>query len=64
MGIINVTGVTDEAKNLANLMQDVLNRVITVYDSYNMPLPSRRYWNIATPVVDCEQLVVRLFKCM
>jgi hypothetical protein len=62
MGIVNVTGVTDEAKNLANLMQDVLDRVINVYDSYNMPLPSRRYWNIATPVVDCEQLVVSLIQ--
>lgn len=58
----NVISVTDEAKNLSTLMQDVLDRVINVYNSYNMPLPSRRYWNIATPAVDCEQLVVSMIQ--
>jgi hypothetical protein len=62
MAITNVAAVSDDAKNLANMMQEVLNRVISVYDSYNMPLPARRYWNIATPVVDCEQLVVSLIQ--
>jgi hypothetical protein len=62
MALPNVTGVSNDAKNLANLMQDVLNRVINVYQSYDMPLPARRYWNIATPVVDCEQLVVSMIQ--
>lgn len=62
MAIANVSAVTDEAKNLANMMQEVLDRVIAVFDSYNMPLPARRYWNIATPAVDCEQLVVSLIQ--
>ncbi len=62
MALPNITGVSNDAKNLANLMQDVLNRVINVYQSYDMPLPARRYWNIATPVVDCEQLVVSLIQ--
>lgn len=62
MALPNVTGVSNDAKNLANLMQDVLNRVINVYNSYDMPLPARRYWNIATPVVDCEQLVVSMIQ--
>jgi hypothetical protein len=62
MALPNVTGVSNDAKNLANLMQDVLNRVITVYESYDMPLPARRYWNIATPAVDCEQLVVSMIQ--
>ncbi len=58
MAITDISNVNDDAKNLANFLQEVLNRVITVYDSYNMPLPSRRYYTMATPVVDCEQICV------
>lgn len=50
--------VSDEAKNLAVFMQEVLDRVISSYESYNMPLPGRRYWTLGEPVIDCEQLVV------
>jgi hypothetical protein len=62
MSLADVSLVTDEAKNLADLLQTVLDRVIETYNSYNMPLPGKRYWNIATPVVDCEQLVVSLIQ--
>lgn len=55
-------GVSDDAGNLAVFLQDVLNRVISVYESYGMPLPPRRYWTMSTPVVDCEQLVVSLIQ--
>ena len=58
MPIVNTQGVTDEAKHLASLLQEVLDRVITAYDSYNMPLPSRRYYTFGVPAVDCEQVVV------
>lgn len=58
MPLTDVSGATDEAKNLANFLQEVLNRVISVYDSYNMPLPTRRYYTMASPVVDCEQICV------
>lgn len=58
MPLTDVSGVSNDAKNLANFLQEVLNRVITVYDSYNMPLPSRRYYTMASPVVDCEQICV------
>lgn len=56
--IVDISGVTAESKNLANFLQEVLNRVISVYASYNMPLPTRRYYTMATPVVDCEQISV------
>lgn len=62
MPIVNTSGVSDDAKNLANMLQEVLNRVINVYDSYNMPLPARRYYTFGTPVVDCEQVVVSLIQ--
>jgi hypothetical protein len=55
---VDLSGVTDNAKALSELMSIVLEKVETVYDSYNMPLPSRRYWTFGQPVVDCEQVVV------
>lgn len=58
MTITDVSGATEESKNLANFLQEVLDRVISVYSSYNMPLPTRRYYTMATPVVDCEQVCV------
>jgi hypothetical protein len=56
--IVDLSGVTDNAKALSELMSVVLEKVETVYDSYNMPLPSRRYWTFGQPAVDCEQVVV------
>lgn len=58
MSIQDISGATPEARNLADFLQEVLNRVITVYDSFNMPLPGRRYYTMASPVVDCEQICV------
>lgn len=55
---IDKTVVSADAKHLATLMQAVLDQVISSYASYNMPLPSRQYWTMGTPAVDCEQLVV------
>ena len=62
MAITDVSGVDDNAKNLAVFLQDVLDRVVATYDSYNMPIPSKRYWNFAPPAVDCEQIVVSLIQ--
>jgi hypothetical protein len=62
MPIANVAGVNDDAKNLANFLQEVLDRVINVYDSFNMPLPSRRYYTFGVPAVDCEQVVVSMIQ--
>lgn len=62
MPITNLNGVDPEAAHLANMLQTVLNRVINVYDSYSMPLPSRRYYTLGVPVVDCEQVVVSLIQ--
>jgi hypothetical protein len=59
---LDLSGVSEDAKNVAKMLQEVLDRVITTYDSYNMPLPSRRYWTMSTPVVDCEQIVVSLIQ--
>jgi hypothetical protein len=55
---INKAAVDSDAKNLANLMHEVLDRVVAAYASYSMPLPSRQYWTMGVPAVDCEQVVV------
>lgn len=55
---IDVSSVSSDAKALAMFLQEILDRTENIYNSYNMPLPSRRYWTMADPVVDCEQLVV------
>ena len=62
MPVVNVSAVDDGAKNLALFLQEVLDRVISCYGSFNMPLPSRRYWTFGTPAVDCEQLVVSMIQ--
>ncbi len=62
MPIVNVSGVDNGAKNLALFLQEILNRVITCYGSFDMPLPARRYWTFGAPAVDCEQLVVSMIQ--
>jgi len=55
---IDVSGVAEDATHLRDLMQGVLERVESVFQSYNVELPKRRYWTMGQPAVDCEQLVV------
>lgn len=58
MGYYDLSGVSDDALNLKNMLDGVLERVESVYQSYNVPLPGRRYWMIGEPALDCEQVVV------
>jgi hypothetical protein len=55
---IDGTGVLEDATNLRDMMYGILERVETVFQSYNVELPARRYWSIGQPAIDCEQLVV------
>jgi len=55
---LDLTGVSEDAVNLRDMMAGVLERVQSVFQSYNVELPRRRYWTMATPAVDCEQLVI------
>lgn len=49
---------SNDVKNLALMMDELLARVITLGETYDMALPERRYWTMAAPVDDCEQVVV------
>lgn len=54
--------ISDEAKNLTNLAQEVLDTVVGIYAQANVPLPSRQYWMVGQPAEDCEQVVVSLLQ--
>lgn len=58
--IINLENyeVDESAFAIRDVMQGVLDRVVALYASYGVPLPSKRYWTMGNPAMDCEQLVV------
>lgn len=58
MATLDLSSISSDAKALAGHLEELLSRVINIYNSYNMPVPERAYWTMGTPVVDCEQLVV------
>jgi hypothetical protein len=46
------------AFDLRDVLQGVLDRVVSIYATYGVPLPERKYWTMTLPAIDCEQLVV------
>ena len=58
MAVVNIDGVSAGALNLKNLMDGVLEKTVEVFEEYNVPLPSRQFWTVGEPAIDCEQLVV------
>jgi hypothetical protein len=62
MGIVSVADVSEEALNVNNLLQNVLDTLVSIFDSYNVPLPNRRYWTVGQAAIDCEQLSVSLIQ--
>jgi hypothetical protein len=62
MAITSIANVSEDALNAKNLLDNVLETIITIFDSYNVPLPSRRYWNVGQVAIDCEQLSVSLIQ--
>jgi hypothetical protein len=55
---IDGTGVLEDATNLRDMMSGVLERVETIFQSYNVSLPQKKYWMMGQPAIDCEQVVV------
>lgn len=58
MPIVDTYEVSDDALNLKNMLDKVLEKVISTFISYNVPLPTRQYWTLGVPVIDCDQLVI------
>jgi hypothetical protein len=50
--------VDQDVFSVSNALQGVLDRVVSVYASYGVPLPDRQYWTMGTPSIDCAQVVV------
>jgi hypothetical protein len=60
MPIVDITDVDDQALNIIELLDGVLQRVVSTFNSYNVPLPTRQYWTVGQQAIDCEQLTVTL----
>jgi hypothetical protein len=62
MALTTVADVSEDALNLKNMMDGILSRIEDVFQTYNVPLPQRRYWTMGEVAVDCEQVVVNFLQ--
>lgn len=62
MPIIDTTAIPSDAKNAKDLLDGVLDTIVSVFSSYSVPLPSRQYWTVGEQAIDCEQLTVTLIQ--
>lgn len=62
MPITSVAGVSDDALSLKNLMDGLLTYLVDRFDHHNVLLPSKQYWKVGAPVIDCEQLVISAYQ--
>jgi hypothetical protein len=60
MPITSIDDVLENAYALRDLLDNVLDSVVSTFQSYNVPLPDRQYWTLGQVAVDCEQLCVVL----
>jgi hypothetical protein len=58
MPIVDISTVDSRALHLKDFLDRVLAKVVETYEEYNIDLPSRRFWTMGEPAIDCEQLVV------
>ena len=62
MSTTTIADVSSDALSLKNMMDGIISRIETVFQSYNVPLPSRRYWTMGEVAIDCEQVVVNFLQ--
>ena len=62
MGIVDVTDVSEDVTNIVDFLDEVLQRIVDAFESFNIPVPARQYWTVGQPALDCEQLVVTLIQ--
>ena len=62
MGIVDITGISEDVTNIVDFMDNVLQRIVDTFESNNVPLPARQYWTVGQTAIDCEQLVVTLIQ--
>jgi hypothetical protein len=54
--------IDEDALSLGEAMDNILAGLESAYNSFNVPLPTRRYWLIGDPAYDCEQATVSLMQ--
>jgi hypothetical protein len=62
MPITSISGVSSDALNIVTLLDGVLSRTVSTFESYSVPIPARRYYTVGQTAVDCEQLTVTLLQ--
>lgn len=60
MAIVDISGVDADATNIITFMEDLLASIVSTFESYDVPLPTRQYWNVGQVAIDCAQLAVSL----
>lgn len=58
MPIVDISTVDSRALHLKDFLDKVLAKVVETYEEYNVDLPSRQFWTMGEPAIDCEQLCV------
>lgn len=62
MAITPIADVFEGALNVKNLLDNTLSTIVSIFGSYNVPLPDRRYWSVGEVAIDCAQLSVSLIQ--
>ena len=60
MPITPIEDISEDAYAIKHLLDNVLDSVVSTFQSYGVPLPDRQYWTVGQAAVDCEQLAVTL----
>lgn len=60
MAIVDISGVDSEALNIVDMLDGVLDKIVSTFQSYNVPLPVKQYWTVGQTAIDCPQLAVTL----
>jgi hypothetical protein len=62
VGIVDISEIDEDAINVVSFLDGVLQRIVSTFQSYNVPVPARRYWTVGQQAIDCEQLTVTLLQ--
>lgn len=60
--VISIAGVDAGVLNLKTMLDGVLAKTVAVFEQYDVPLPTRRLWQMGEPFVEHEQLCVCLMQ--
>ncbi len=58
MPITNIDTVSPTVLHLKDFLDKVLAKTVETFDEFNVPIPTRQFWTMGDPAIDCEQLVV------